>query len=165
MMRFLWSLLVLCALFGVSPVSAQTLLSEEIREDSVTGQDVVEKAKEFIGVPYRYGQMNPKRGCDCSGFTTYVFKSLNICLTRSSRSQFREGVKIDDRRDLQQGDLVFFTGTRSKKTIGHVGIVTDVDEETGEFEFIHAGRKGICINSSSDGYYDRRYVGARRVLG
>ena len=109
--------------------------------------------------------MNPKRGFDCSGVTTYVFKSLNICLTRSSRSQFREGVKIDDRRDLQQGDLVFFTGTRSKKTIGHVGIVTDVDEETGEFEFIHAGRKGICINSSSDGYYDRRYVGARRVLG
>ena len=44
MMRFLWSLLVLCALFGVSPVSAQTLLSEEISEDSVTGQDVVEKA-------------------------------------------------------------------------------------------------------------------------
>ena len=165
MMRCLWSLLVLCALFCVSPVSAQTLLSEEIKEDSVTGQDVVEKAKEFIGVPYRYGQMNPKRGFDCSGFTTYVFKSLNICLTRSSRSQFREGVKIDDRRDLQQGDLVFFTGTRSKKTIGHVGIVTDVDEETGEFEFIHAGRKGICINSSSDGYYDRRYVGARRVLG
>ena len=153
MMRCLWSLLVLCALFCVSPVSAQTLLSEEIKEDSVTGQDVVEKAKEFIGVPYR------------SGFTTYVFKSLDICLTRSSRSQFREGVKIDDRRDLQQGDLVFFTGTRSKKTIGHVGIVTDVNEETGEFEFIHAGRKGICINSSSDGYYDRRYVGACRVLG
>ena len=24
---------------------------------------------------------------------------------------------------------------------------------------------GICINSSSDGYYDRRYVGACRVLG
>ena len=123
------------------------------------------ESQEFIGVPYRYGQMNPKRGFDCSGFTTYVFKSLDICLTRSSRSQFREGVKIDDRRDLQQGDLVFFTGTRSKKTIGHVGIVTDVDEETGEFEFIHAGRKGICINSSSDGYYDRRYVGACRVLG
>ena len=54
MMRCLWSLLVLCALFCVSPVSAQTLLSEEIKEDSVTGQDVVEKAKEFIGVPYRY---------------------------------------------------------------------------------------------------------------
>ena len=84
MMRCLWSLLVLCAFFSVSPVSAQTLLSEEIKEDSVTGQDVVEKAKEFIGVPYRYGQMNPKRGFDCSGFTTYVFKSLDICLTRSS---------------------------------------------------------------------------------
>ena len=60
---------------------------------------------------------------------------------------------------------MFFTGTRSKKTIGHVGIVTEVDADTGEFEFIHAGRGGICINSSSDGYYDRRYVGACRVLG
>ena len=69
MMRCLWSLLVLCAFFCVSPVSAQTLLSEEIKEDSVTGQDVVEKAKEFIGVPYRYGQMNPKRGFDCSAAT------------------------------------------------------------------------------------------------
>lgn len=165
MTRRLWSLLVLYALFCVSPVSAQTLLPEETEQEPVTGHDVVEKAKEFIGVPYRYGQMNPKRGFDCSGFTTYVFKSLNIFLTHSSRSQFREGVKIDDRRDLRQGDLVFFTGTRSRKAIGHVGIVTDVDERTGEFEFIHAGRKGICINSSSDGYYDRRYVGARRVLG
>ncbi len=108
--------------------------------------------------------MNPKKGFDCSGFTTYVYKSLDIQLTRTSRSQIKDGVRIEDRRDLQAGDLVFFTGTRSKKTIGHVGIVTEVDEHTGEFEFIHAGRGGICINSSSDGYYDRRYVGACRVL-
>ncbi len=161
-MKYLWTLLAACLLFCTS-VSAQTVSAEAVN-DSVTGEDVVEKAKEYIGVPYRYGQMNPKRGFDCSGFTTYVFKSLNIQLTRTSRSQFLEGVKIDDRRDLQQGDLVFFTGTRSRRTVGHVGIVTAVDEATGEFEFIHAGRGGICITSSSEGYYDRRYMGARRVL-
>lgn len=161
-MKYLWTLLAACLLFCTS-VSAQTVSAEAVN-DSVTGEDVVEKAKEYIGVPYRYGQMNPKRGFDCSGFTTYVFKSLNIQLTRTSRSQFLEGVKIDDRRDLQQGDLVFFTGTRSRRTVGHVGIVTAVDEATGEFEFIHAGREGICITSSSEGYYDRRYMGARRVL-
>ena len=163
-MRHLWSLLLFCALFFSMPVAAQPLAADSVQADSVTGHDIVEKAKEFLGVPYRYGCMNPKKGFDCSGFTTYVYKSLDIQLTRTSRSQIKDGVRIEDRRDLQAGDLVFFTGTRSKKTIGHVGIVTEVDEHTGEFEFIHAGRGGICINSSSDGYYDRRYVGACRVL-
>lgn len=163
-MRHLWPLLLFCALFFSVPVAAQPLAADSVQADSVTGHDIVEKAKEFLGVPYRYGCMNPKKGFDCSGFTTYVYKSLDIQLTRTSRSQIKDGVWIEDRRDLQAGDLVFFTGTRSKKTIGHVGIVTEVDEHTGEFEFIHAGRGGICINSSSDGYYDRRYVGACRVL-
>lgn len=157
-------MLLFCALFFSVPVAAQPLAADSVQADSVTGHDIVEKAKEFLGVPYRYGCMNPKKGFDCSGFTTYVYKSLDIQLTRTSRSQIKDGVRIEDRRDLQAGDLVFFTGTRSKKTIGHVGIVTEVDEHTGEFEFIHAGRGGICINSSSDGYYDRRYVGACRVL-
>ncbi len=164
-MRHFCLLFLCCFLWGVTSISAQADCSGEATADSITGQDVVNKAKEFIGVPYRYGHMNPRRGFDCSGFTTYVFKQLNISLTRSSRTQFGDGVKIEDRRELQQGDLVFFTGTRSKKTIGHVGIVTEVDENTGEFRFIHAGRKGICITSSSDGYYNRRYVGACRVLG
>ena len=164
-MRRLWSLLLLCVFFGSVPVCAQSVADSVAVEDSVTGRDIVEKAKECLGVPYRYGCMNPKTGFDCSGFTTYVYKSLDIQLTRSSRTQIKDGVRISDRRDLQEGDLVFFTGTRSKKTIGHVGIVTEVDADTGEFEFIHAGRGGICINSSSDGYYDRRYVGACRVLG
>lgn len=164
-MRRLWSLLCLCVFFGSVSVVACPLDDGAVQADSVTGHDIVEKAKEFLGVPYRYGSMNPKKGFDCSGFTTYVYKSLDIQLTRSSRTQIKDGVRISDRRELQAGDLVFFTGTRSKKTIGHVGIVTAVDASTGEFEFIHAGRGGICINSSSDGYYDRRYVGACRILG
>ena len=97
------------------PVAAQPLVADSVRADSVTGHDIVEKAKEFLGVPYRYGCMNPKKGFDCSGFTTYVYKSLDIQLTRTSRSQIKDGVWIEDRRDLQAGDLVFFTGTRSKK--------------------------------------------------
>lgn len=162
-MKFFWALLWMCLCFSV-PVMAQEPCTETVK-DSVTGRDIIEKAKEFIGVPYRYGQMNPKRGFDCSGFTSYVFRSLDIDLTRTSRSQFAEGTEVGDRRELQEGDLVFFTGTRSKTTIGHVGIVTEVDSETGAFKFIHAGRQGICITSSSSGAYNRRYVGARRILG
>ena len=104
------------------PVAAQPLVADSVRADSVTGHDIVEKAKEFLGVPYRYGCMNPKKGFDCSGFTTYVYKSLDIQLTRTSRSQIKDGVRIEDRRDLQAGDLVFFVGTYDTPGVSHVGI-------------------------------------------
>lgn len=168
-MKHLLLLIILCA-WGNTALFAQNKTTNsdtlKIANDTVavTGRDIVERAMKYIGVPYRRGQMNPKLGFDCSGFTTYVFKKENILLTRSSRTQFAEGVKIKNRKDLQEGDLVFFGGSRSRTTVGHVGIVTEVDEETGAFSFIHAGRRGICISHSTDPYYSKRYVGARRVL-
>ena len=145
------------------PLSAQTFTPTD--STSVTGHDIVKVAMKYIGVPYRSGRMNPKVGFDCSGFTTYVFKKENIQLTRSSRSQFTEGVEVSSCTDLQKGDLVFFGGSRSSSTsIGHVGIVTDVNPSTGTFSFIHASRTGIRISSSDEPYYAKRYVGARRIL-
>ena len=135
------------------------------QDSTACGPHVVRKAKQYIGVPYRAGQMSPKRGFDCSGFTTFVFRSFSINLSRSSRSQFCEGERVDDTRQLRAGDLVFFTGSRHTTQVGHVGIVTEVDEGTGEFSFIHATpRKGICISKSTEAYYNRRYLGARRVI-
>ena len=161
-MRYLSALFIMCFFFCMSTFS-QALLPEKVPV-LLSGNDVVERAKEFLGIPYRAGQMNPKRGFDCSGFTTYVYQTLNIALTHSSRSQYHEGEKITNRKDLKKGDLVFFTGSRSGRTIGHVGIVSEVDEEKGTFKFIHAGRRGICITSSTEPYYHKRYVGACRVL-
>lgn len=130
----------------------------------VSGEEVVNEARKYMGLPYRWGMMNPKKGFDCSGLVHYVFKQLNITLTRNSRAQYQEGEEVASRKELRVGDLVFFTGVNSKTSIGHVGIVTDVNTDTGEFKFIHAGRYGVRINSSSDGHYNRRYVGARRIL-
>ena len=128
------------------PLSAQT--STPADSTSVTGHDIVKVAMKYIGVPYRSGRMNPKVGFDCSGFTTYVFKKENIQLTRSSRSQFTEGVEVSSCTDLQKGDLVFFGGSRSSSSS----------------TFIHASRTGIRISSSDEPYYAKRYVGARRIL-
>ena len=123
-MKYIIALLLFC-FTATTQVLGQRLLTDEA--ESVTGEDIVERAMKYIGVPYRSGNMNPKIGFDCSGFTTYVFKKENILLTRSSRTQFKEGVKVDSKKELQKGDLVFFGGSSSKKTIGHVGIVTDGD--------------------------------------
>lgn len=163
-MRYVIATLLFClaGIFSL-PLSAQT--STFADSTSVTGHDIVKVAMKYIGVPYRSGRMNPKVGFDCSGFTTYVFKKENIQLTRSSRSQFTEGVEVSSCTDLQKGDLVFFGGSRSSSTsIGHVGIVTDVNPSTGTFSFIHASRTGIRISSSDEPYYAKRYVGARRIL-
>lgn len=130
----------------------------------VTGNDIVQRAMKYIGVPYRSGRMNPKVGFDCSGFTSYVFKKENILLTHSSRSQFTQGIQINDCKELHKGDLVFFSGSRNSSQIGHVGIVTEVNHQTGSFSFIHASRTGVCVSSSTEAYYQKRYVGACRVL-
>lgn len=129
-----------------------------------TGETIVETAFKYLGVRYRSGSSSPA-GFDCSGFTRYVFKENNLSLTHSSRAQYNEGSAITSKHDLQKGDLVFFGGSGgSTKSIGHVGIVTEVDPKSGNFKFIHASRTGIKVDNSTEPYYSRRYVGACRVL-
>ena len=121
-------------------------------------------AYKYLGVRYRSGRSGPD-GFDCSGFTRYVFRQHDIQLTHSSKAQYNEGTRISDVAQLQKGDLVFFGGSRSSKSIGHVGIVTEVDPTTKSFKFIHASTSsGIKVDSSCDPYYTRRYVGACRVI-
>lgn len=128
---------------------------------NVSGQQIVETASRYLGRPYRSGSKGPS-AFDCSGFTSYVYKSLNIRLNSSSRSQFDEGVSVD-KDDLQKGDLVFFSGS-SRGGIGHVGIVYEVNDD-GSFDFIHASSsRGVTVSNSNEGYYNRRYKGARRII-
>ena len=124
--------------------------------------NVLDEAFSHMGARYRSGQTGPN-AFDCSGFTSYVFKNMGIDLNRSSRAQFNQGDPVD-KEDLQSGDLVFFTSPRSGRSIGHVGIVVDVDPLSGSFNFIHASTKGVKVSNSNERYYSNRYVGARRVM-
>lgn len=124
--------------------------------------NVLEEAFSHIGARYRSGQAGPY-AFDCSGFTSYVFKNMGIELNRSSREQYQQGAPVS-KDNLQSGDLVFFTSRGSGRSIGHVGIVVDVDPVSGSFNFIHASIKGVKVSNSKEAYYSRRYVGARRVI-
>src|SRR5688500_6476536 len=59
---------------------------------------------------YTYGGDSPRKGFDCSGFTSCVFESHGADLGRTTRSQFRAARKEGNRRvhrrsRLRTGDL------------------------------------------------------------
>lgn len=138
-------------------------LIEQQNKFNNIAEDIVATAKKYIGARYRMGSVGPYQ-FDCSGFTSYIYKKAGISITRTSRSQFTEGIKIHRTQDLEIGDLVFFGGRKSPRSVGHVGIVTEVDEKTGVFKFIHASSRGVGIDKSTASYYSPRYLGARRIL-
>ena len=124
----------------------------------ISGAEVVEYAKQYLGYKYVAGGSSPSIGFDCSGFTIYVYKHFGISLNRSSRDQIKNGVAVS-KNNLQPGDIVIFSGS-SNTSIGQVGIYV------GGNDFIHAAnsREGVIITSLSSSYYQKRYVGARRVI-
>ena len=136
---------------------------ETYNYDVILMDNLMDEAVSHIGTPYRYGSKGPKT-FDCSGFTSYVFwQQHNQFIGASSREQYAKHTPVK-RDELQRGDLVFFTSPRNRHGVGHVGIVVDVDSTDHTFTFIHASTKdGVKISKSTDGYYTRRYVGARRV--
>ena len=131
---------------------------KQTSNSNVTGAQVVEYAKQYLGYKYKAGGATPSTGFDCSGFTSYVFKHFGISLNRSSSGQIKNGIAVE-KNNWQQGDILVYKN-ESKTAIGHVGIYI------GNGNFIHSANKkeGVKITSTSSSYYSQRYVGARRVI-
>ncbi|MGE5834554.1 MAG: C40 family peptidase [Acidobacteriota bacterium] len=128
-------------------------------------QRLVQTALAMQGIPYRSGGENPSTGFDCSGFVRYVFGDHGIDVPRTVREQFAYGRKIDD-RDIQPGDLLFFSTESPGAT--HVAIAIDAAyaRATEERPFIHApGENGVVrIEALGAPYWRSRFVGARRLF-
>ena len=123
---------------------------------------VVNFGKFFLKTPYHFGSPGVS-SFDCSGFTSYVYRNFGYKLEHSSADQANQFDSVD-RCQLKAGDLVFFSGHRRSKHVGHVGIVT-LAKENGEFDFIHAAvHSGVTISNSSEEYYTKRFVKASRVV-
>nr|WP_288563975.1 C40 family peptidase [uncultured Romboutsia sp.] len=108
--------------------------------------------------PYVWGAEGPN-SFDCSGLIYYVYKNAaSITLPRTSSDQYSAGVAVS-RSNLKAGDLIF-SSTDGTGNITHVAIYV------GDGQMIHAPRNGknvekVSINNS---YWNKAYVGARRVL-
>ncbi|AYN26245.1 endopeptidase [Buttiauxella sp. 3AFRM03] len=114
-----------------------------------------------IGKPYRWGGTSPRTGFDCSGLVYYAYKDLvkfRIPRTANEMYHLRDASSVD-RGELETGDLVFFR-TQGRGTADHVGVYV------GNGKFIQSPRSGrdIQITSLSEDYWQRHYVGAKRVM-
>lgn len=111
----------------------------------------------WLGTPYSYGSSS-RRGTDCSGFVSQVFKKVyGITLQRSSRSMFST-VRRVPKDEMKAGDLVFFRHGRG--AIYHVGIYLKGGK------FAHAAcNGGVMVSSLHEAYYKRNFYSAGRVAG
>lgn len=140
------------------------LVCNAVANARTTPEEVVAYATEFLGTPYKLGARGPK-AFDCSSYTSYVYRHFGIEIPAYSQSQLRCGKPVERYQDLQKGDLVFFGTRAGARTIGHVGILVELDLDTGSFRFIHASAsRGVVIESSNHPYFQMRYAGARRLL-
>lgn len=118
--------------------------------------NIINKACDYLGVSYRYGQSSEK-GFDCSGFVKFIFRYFGLELPHSSYSLYKISKPLET-SSAQSGDLVFFI-TRGKR-VSHVGIYL------GNNQFIHSPGRGrtVSIDSLNAHYYKRHLVGFGSVL-
>lgn len=119
-----------------------------------TPEILVAKAREFMGVPYKWGGTDPN-GYDCSGFVQEVFRLAGHQVPRLADVQYEQLDKVEN-EDLRVGDLVFFNTDGSG--VSHVGIYT------GNNSFLHASSsRGVVESNLEESYYKTRFVGAARL--
>lgn len=119
-------------------------------------------ARKHLTIRYRSGGTTT-RGFDCSGFTRFCFSQFGISLPHSSAAQGTVGRPVD-KSDAQPGDLIVFKGhSAGGSRIGHVGLITEVVGN--RIKFIHsAWNGGVRYDYLHADYYQRRFMGVRRVL-
>ncbi|MEX0163868.1 C40 family peptidase [Pseudomonas brassicacearum] len=120
--------------------------------------NVLSRAVNVLGTPYRWGGSSPSKGFDCSGLVKYAFNDATFDLPRTSNAMAAgHGEKVE-RKDLKPGDLIFFK--LKSRRVNHVAIYLGNDR------FIHAPRRGksVSIDTLNKPYWDTHYVVAKRVL-
>jgi cell wall-associated NlpC family hydrolase len=122
---------------------------------------IINYAKSFLGVPYRYGGTTPS-GFDCSGFINYIFGNFGFDLVRTSYGLAELGTTVK-LSDVQPGDLMFFKGSNVHSTaVGHVALVIEVTPDA--IKFIHSANTGVRIdNFKTSQYYIQRYIKTKRL--
>ena len=123
----------------------------------------IQEANKYIGSPYKFGSCDVKKGFDCSGFVYTVAKSQDLILPRSSGLMAQTG-SHKPWKNAEQGDLVFFGGSKKINQVGHVGIVEK--NKSNQLWVIHATCNDGVIkeNVLASPYWKKRILFAVDVI-
>ncbi len=146
--------ILLLFLTGCQSPSPTLRHSNGLADPVYTRMALYDQYQEWKGVPYQDGG-NSQSGIDCSAFIQRTFQEqFAIGLPRNTSEQAQIGKPVT-KRQLQPGDLVFFTiGNKTR----HVGVVVEKDK------FLHASSsQGVMISDMNLPYWQRYYWQARRL--
>lgn len=119
---------------------------------------LISTCRTYLGTPYKFGGID-KRGMDCSGLVYASFLEMGIKLPRISHQQANYFEEID-RKDIREGDLVYFKV--SGKTINHTGVITKIVSKE-EVMFIHSSTsKGVREDNLFSKFWVGKFVKATR---
>lgn len=133
---------------------------------------IVGLAEKYLGRPYKYG-VSPSEApkfFDCSSFTQFLFKKIEIKIPRTALEQINIGKKID-KDDLRPGDLVFCKGSVGRYNANHPDGVGHVALYIGRNKIVHAksvekNKKevGAVVIEDLDDFSKKGWRGGRRVF-
>ena len=124
----------------------------------VTGDQVVNAAKKYLGTPYVFGSTDPKKGLDCSSLVQRAFKDMGVEVPRLSWQQAKAGEKVEGGlKNAKPGDILAFDSP-----VDHVAIYL------GDNKMIAAPKPGDVVKIQS--VYEtpthiRRVVGTEATAG
>ena len=93
--------------WGTTSTTASTLSTASASTDSQRST-IIATARAQVGKPYVFGAAGPS-AFDCSGLTSYAYKSAGITLPRTSAQQGALGTKISASQ-AKPGDLMWWPG-------------------------------------------------------
>ena len=122
---------------------------------------VVEEAKTYLGVPYRYGGLS-KSGIDCSGLIYSCYRVIDVNLPRTAKNQSKIGNQ-KSWGSIRPGDIVYFKFKQKGEKWYHAGMITYAAVD--DIRFIHASSsRGVVESSLFDSYYRDNVKKFRRVI-
>ena len=112
---------------------------------SVSGNDVVSYACQFIGNPYVWGGESLTDGADCSGFIKSVYANFGISLPHSSVALQRAGSEVSY-ENAQPGDIVCYAlGARAADRNSSGRFFSAVPLYAGDYAI--GDRRGVVVYS------------------
>lgn len=158
------SVLILCSSFTLKKETKINFNQNQKTQTETDRDSIISYAKKYLGTPYLYAGNNPKKGFDCSGFVSYVFKHFNIDLPRSSGGYKNIGIKLNP-EDFKVGDILVFYGYKDKTIIGHLGIICEANGMQSKFIHASSGKaQRVIITSLDTEHYTNRFYKCIDVL-